>query len=247
MVVKNREDRVSPSGTSSDSTGLLQLLLAVAVGTVAALIVLPNWLPALAGSLVGTVPNAYWYFVRSSGFVAFGLLWLSMAMGLLITNKIARVWPNGPVAYDLHQFVSVLGLIFGFIHPVLMLGDQYTLAQIFVPFGGIQVRAIPVAMGQITLILMALIVPSFAARWIIGHRTWRLLHYLSFPVFLMALFHGVLTGTDSATPLATGMYWASAASLVILTIYRVQVSRSATRRAALVYAGIGKGRVRETR
>jgi len=244
--VLNHEGRVPPPETS-DSTALLQLLLAVAVGTVAALIVLPSWLPALASSLVGTVPNVYWYFVRSSGFVAFGLLWLSMAMGLLITNKIARVWPKGPVAYDLHQFVSVLGLIFGFFHPVLMLGDQYTLVQIFVPFGGIQDRAVPVALGQVTLILMALIVPSFAARWIIGQRTWRLLHYLSFPVFLMALIHGVLTGTDTATPLATGMYWASATSLVLLTIYRVQVTRAARRRAAQVYAGVGKSQVRGTR
>lgn len=243
----NHERRVSEAETSLDISGLLQLLLAVAIGMVAALFVLPNWLPSLTGSLIGTVPNVYWYFVRSSGFVAFGLLWLSMAMGLLITNKIARVWPNGPVAYDLHQFVSALGLIFGFIHPLLMLGDQYTMVQIFVPFGGIQDRVVPVALGQITLILMALIVPSFAARWLIGQRTWRLLHYLSFPVFLMALLHGVLTGTDSATPLATGMYWASATSLVMLTIYRIQVSRSGNRRAALVYAGIGKGRGRETR
>lgn len=240
-------DASATPGSTSPGGRRSRLLLAVGIAALIALIAMPGWWDGLTASLAGTVPAAYWYLVRSSGFVAFGLLWLSMAMGIMITNKIARVWPSGPTAYGFHQFVSALGLTFGFIHPLLMLGDQYTLTQIFVPFGGIQDRTVAVALGQVSLILMAIIVPSFAARWLIGQQTWRLLHYLTFPVFLMALAHGVLTGTDSGTPFAAAVYWASLSSLIVLTVYRVLVARAAHRRAALVYTGIGQSRVRVRR
>jgi cytochrome b561 len=43
-------------------------------------------------------------------------------------------------------------------------------------------------------------------------------------VFLLALAHGLMSGTDTAALWARNLYWASGASLVFLTIYRVLVS-----------------------
>lgn len=226
-------ERGAVTVTTEKTINPFQLFLAIAIGLSAALLVLPSWLPGLVSSLVGATPTAVWYLVRSSGFVAFGLLWLSMAMGLMLTNKVARAWPGGPTAFDLHQFLSVLGLTFGFIHPLIMLGDQYSLVQIFVPFGGLGYRTIPVLFGQATLFLMAIVVPSFAMRSVIGQRTWRKLHYLTFPIFVMALAHGVLSGTDSATPFGAGMYWAAASSLIVLAVYRIMVAKATTRKPAL--------------
>src|SRR5947207_8775577 len=37
-----------------------------------------------------------------------GLAWLSMAYGVLISNKLARVWPGGPTAFALHEYTSLL-------------------------------------------------------------------------------------------------------------------------------------------
>ncbi len=51
-------------------------------------------------------------------------------------------------------------------------------------------------------------------------------------MFALALTHGLMSGTDSAVPLIRGMYVASGASLLFLTIYRVLVAgaRPAPRR-----------------
>ena len=37
----------------------------------------------------GVEPKAYWYLSRSSAIVAYILLWISMVLGLAITNKLA--------------------------------------------------------------------------------------------------------------------------------------------------------------
>ena len=38
----------------------------------------------------------------SSAIVAYILLWISMVLGLAITNKLARTWPGGPTFADLN-------------------------------------------------------------------------------------------------------------------------------------------------
>ncbi len=70
---------------------LIIMLLAAALGAFAAAIILPNWLPGLSQSLLGSQPKAYWYLSRASAMVAYGSLWLSMASGLIITNRLARL------------------------------------------------------------------------------------------------------------------------------------------------------------
>ncbi|MCJ7706228.1 MAG: hypothetical protein MUO38_01290, partial [Anaerolineales bacterium] len=39
---------------------LILMLLAVAAGTFAAVVVLPRWLPGLNASLLGSAPKAFW-------------------------------------------------------------------------------------------------------------------------------------------------------------------------------------------
>jgi hypothetical protein len=72
------------------SASLASLLLAIAFGVVCALIVLPTGIPIFVQSSIGANPKAYWYLSRGAAFVALGLLWISMMLGLLITNKISR-------------------------------------------------------------------------------------------------------------------------------------------------------------
>src|SRR5690242_2710946 len=45
---------------------VLEMLLAIAAGVFAAVVVLPSWLPGLSASLCGPEPKAYWYLSRSS-------------------------------------------------------------------------------------------------------------------------------------------------------------------------------------
>lgn len=202
------------------------IALSAAGGTLLA-VSLPNLMPGLAASLLGPEPKAYWYLSRSTAFVAYGLLWLAMALGLMMTNKLARLWPGGPLAFDLHEHASILGLAFGLFHSLILLGDRYanySLAQILVPFASGGAHAGWVGLGQVGLYLMGLVGLSFYVRPLIGRVGWRLIHFLSFATFGLALLHGVMSGSDTGTPWAQALYWLSGGSLLFLTVYRMLAS-----------------------
>lgn len=206
---------------------VLLMFLSVIMGALMAAVLLPSWLPGLTGSLLGQAPKAYWYLSRGSALVSFGLLWFSMASGIIISNQLARIWPGGPVAFDLHQYTSWLGLAFAVFHALILLGDKYikyTLPQVLIPFGSVNYHPTWVALGQIGIYLWIIVAFSFYVRAKIGTRTWRLIHFISFFSFVLALVHGVASGTDSGTIWAARMYWYAGGSLLFLTIYRVLVN-----------------------
>lgn len=179
-------------------------------------------LPALA-------PSMYLSLSRASALVGYGLLWLSMALGLAITSRATRIWPGGPAAADLHQYLSLLGLLFASFHVIILLGDpmlDYTLAKALLPFFGSSYRPLWVGMlGKAALYLMAIVSLSFYLRARIGARWWRRIHYLSFAVFLLTLLHGILAGTDTPTLWAQALYGISGVSLLGLLIYRIVRTR----------------------
>ncbi len=203
---------------------VFSILFAVSLGVLAALFLLPSWAPTLAGTLAGPNPKAYWYMSRGAAFVALGLLWFSMILGLLITDKIARSWPGAPAAFAMHEYVSLLGLAFALFHALILLGDRYInyrLAQILMPFGSTNYHPIWVGVGQIGFYVWAIISASFYVRQWISAKTWKLIHYASFFNFLIAIMHGLGSGTDTLVPWVQWIYWVLGGSFLLLTVYRV--------------------------
>lgn len=202
----------------------LAMLLSVLVGVVAAVVLIPSWAPELAASLFGSSPKAYWYLSRTSAFAAYGLLWVSMAMGMTITNRLARLWPGGPAAFELHQYSSLLGLNLALFHALILLGDRfidYQLRQLLVPFGSVNYEPLAVGVGQIAFYALILVSLSFYVRKRIGHTLWRLLHYFSFLTYALVFVHGLLSGTDTNSVIGLGIYAASGISLLFLLVYRL--------------------------
>lgn len=106
-------------------------------------------------------------------------------------------------------------------HAVILLGDRYTnatVAQILVPFAYQSYRPGWVGVGQISLYLMLLITASFWLKRWIGRRAWRLIHFLSFVLFALALVHGIWSGTDTGTSWAQAIYWSSGGAILFLVI-----------------------------
>jgi predicted ferric reductase len=158
--------------------------------------------------------------------VAYALVWLSMVLGLTLTGRIARLWPGGPTALDMHQHASILGLAFGLFHALILMGDRYidySLRAVLVPFASGGYRPLWVGLGQLALYGFALVTLSFYLKKWIGRRAWRIIHYASFGLFLTVLAHAVASGSDTAHPLISGFYWASGGSVVFLTAYRILV------------------------
>jgi predicted ferric reductase len=235
MVNRNgASDEIDALGSAVSLQTVALMFLAVIAGAFAAVVILPAWMPGLAASMVGSEPKAYWYLSRASGFVAYGLVWASMVFGLLLTNKLARVWPGGPTAFDLHQYVSLLGLAFGLFHALILLGDRYvkyTLVQVLMPFASTGYRPLLVGLGQVGFYIMIIVSATFYIRKRIGQRSFRAIHMMSFAMFLLALVHGLGAGTDSTTPWAGLVYWLTGGSVLFLTVYRILVTRAKPQRA----------------
>jgi predicted ferric reductase len=225
--------------TAGDSNDVGLMMIPALVGGLLGLAILVGMAMALAGQAGGLAElssallgeHAAWYLSRASAFVAYVLLWWSMVLGLSITNRLARLWPGGPAAADLHEHASLLGLAFGLLHALALLGDAYigyTLPQILIPFASVSYEPLWVGVGQISLYMMALVTFSFYVRRWIGARAWRMIHYLSFAVLVLALVHGVFSGTDSSLPWAFWMYAGTGASVLGMTIYRIVAGRGST-------------------
>jgi len=217
----------SPVQNDSESSVNIQtfllFLLAMLLGLLVAVLLLPIWMPNMALSLSGDAPKAYWYLSRATAFVSLSLLWLSMALGLGITNKMARLWPGAPATFAIHEYVSLLGLAIAVFHALVLLGDHYinfTLLQLLVPFSTADYRPFWVGVGQIGIYVWGIVVLSFYIRSAIGQKTWRMLHYASFVLYLMGIIHGLFSGTDSGTDWAQKYYWISGGSLLFLFFIR---------------------------
>ena len=162
--------RVSGQGQDPDeletsvSWPLVIMLLAGAIIGGATMALLPLWLPGLRDSLITDRPTAYWMLSRASAMVAYTLLWVSMASGVMITSKLARMWPGGPTTIALHEHTSLLGLAFAVFHVLILLADRYigyTLVQLLVPFATDAYRPVWVALGQVGMYALIVVTLSF--------------------------------------------------------------------------------------
>ena len=165
----------------------------------------------------------WWYVARSGGIVAWALLAGSVLWGLALSTKVMRGKPRPNWILDMHRFLGGVALLFTGVHVVSLVLDSYVhfgLVEILVPFTG-SWHPVAVAWGVISLYLLMAVELTSLARKRISKRTWRLTHYLSFPLFLLTTVHALTAGTDRSTlPLRVSVIAASAV-VTALTWLRV--------------------------
>ncbi|MFN8533428.1 MAG: hypothetical protein U0556_07760 [Dehalococcoidia bacterium] len=214
---------VSPGNEEIPLPSVSGLSAAVLLGAAAGIALLLGVIPALATSASGPEPKVYWYLSRSSAIVSYVLLWLSTAFGLLISTKLSRSWPGAGRAVLWHQDLTLAGLGTALFHALVLLGDRFigfSPTQLLVPFAS-GYQPVMVGLGQLALYLGLAVWLSFYFRARIGTRAWRLLHYLGFVVVLLALLHGIGSGSDSANRWVATLYWATGGGLLFLTLARL--------------------------
>ena len=180
-----------------------------------------------------TSVHIYWYLGRAGGFVAFGLLFASVALGLAVSSRVFDGLLARPWLFEMHQFLSLLVVIAILFHALILLPDpyaQFKLQELLLPFES-HYRAVAVGVGVIVLYGSAIVSGSFWMKGLIGQRGWRALHYLTFLLFVGAILHGLLAGTDSSEPWAKWTYVAAGLAVLFLTFFRILASRRIGREA----------------
>ena len=180
-------------------------------------------------SVPDVTAHMYWYLGRSAGLAAFWLLFASVALGIAVSSRIFDGMVHRGWVYETHKFLSIFVLLAMIFHVAIMLPDpwaKFTLADMLVPFES-DYRPSAVALGIVTLYGSAIVTVSFYLKGLIGQKGWRILHYMTFALFVGALLHGMLAGTDSKVPAVQVSYLASGALMLFLVIFRMLVTRSA--------------------
>ncbi len=203
---------------------LSSLAVGLVVGVVIAWQLIPTYIISMVQSMQGDAPKVFWYVSRSAGVIAFVLLWLSMAWGLLLTTTIGKQLSKVAPIVDLHRHFSWLTMAFTMAHVVVLLGDRYanfSLAVLFVPLigSGPAYRPYAMALGQIATYLIVIVTCSFWVRTWTGQKAWRVIHYASFVAFVGAGIHAWLH-VDAMNSLFW-LYALSTVSVLFLSILRV--------------------------
>lgn len=167
-----------------------------------------------------------WDVARAGGFTAYILLMLSVAIGLALTMHLQSpsFWPR-ILNSELHNFVTLLALIFTVIHVLAVIVDPFTrfgLNEVFIPFAS-HYRPLWMALGIVGLYLGLAIGLSTWLRPLIGYAWWRRLHVLTLIVFALVTIHGIATGSDTQTWWGFAIYAASIALVAGLLIRRLLV------------------------
>ncbi len=183
-----------------------------------------------------------WFLARSSGLVAYALLSLSTIWGLLTSSRLLMKWVKIPLTSEIHQTLSFISLAVIALHGWVLLYDVefgFTLRDLLIPFAS-PYKPIAVAAGVGAGYLAVLITASFYVRRLLGQRFWRLLHYGAFGLFLLALVHGIWSGSDASSLPAGLMYTGTGAAVLFLTYVRILGGRyTPTRSKAPIHDNAG--------
>ena len=147
--------------------------------------------------MTGAGVPTFWLLARASGLVAFGLLTLSVWLGLAMSTRL--LGPGRQKAlFGWHRplvwtalWIVLLHAVSVMLDPVLHFGLPAVLVPLAAPWKPIGIAA-GVTAGWLTLVLAL----SFRAKRWIGHRGWRVLHFASFAAFFLFLGHALAVGTD---------------------------------------------------
>ena len=140
-----------------------------------------------------------WYATRGAGAVSFILLSSVVTLGILSARRWrTAAWPRF-LTVGLHRNLALLSVVFLALHIVTAVVDPYTSLGWFaalVPFSSYY-RTFWLGLGVVAVDLFAALILTSLLRQTIGPRTWRLVHWVAYGCWPVALAHGLGTGTDS--------------------------------------------------
>jgi methionine sulfoxide reductase heme-binding subunit len=171
--------------------------------------------------LVST-PSPLWFATRGTAAVTLLLLTASIVLGIGTSMRWqSGFWPRyfNP---ELHRNISLMAVCFLAVHVATAVLDPFarlSLADALVPFTAAY-RPFWLGLGVVAAELTVLLIVTSALQPLIGYRAWRLIHWLAFVAWPVAVLHGLGTGSDVR---AGWLLWLTAAC--VLAVWVAVVTR----------------------
>ena len=149
-----------------------------------------------------------WYISRATGVIALVLLGIVLTLGILTASKSTPLGVGKFIGPDLHRRLSISTLVFLVAHIVSAILDPFVsvgLGATLIPFEA-KYRPLWVGLGTVSFDLLLIIVATSVVRHKFNHGIWKKIHYLSWVVVSLVLFHALGTGSDTHIKLVEGIY-----------------------------------------
>lgn len=162
-----------------------------------------------------------WNLIRLSGFLALFFITFSAGFGML--SKVSWLKKKKALTHSIHltsAWGSVLALLFHFF---LLMVDTYrpfTIKELLVPFSA---DYAPFAAGLGTVafyLMMTIYLSSDFGMKKLKRKTWKSIHWLAVPAWILSLAHGIVIGTDSSTLWAMSYYLCCIFFLLLIGLFR---------------------------
>ena len=174
-----------------------------------------------------------WHISRGTGLTAYVLLFLITGGGLALSLQLVPTKIRAGFL-GLHRTASIAAAIMLLLHGSILIFDRhvaFSLADVWVPFWASD-KTLEMATGIIAFYTLAALVFSSlrSVMKAIGFENWRFTHYLAFSCYVLALYHGVMLGTDSGAPAIRFLYQSTASIILAMTLLRI--GKSVVRKVA---------------
>lgn len=161
-----------------------------------------------------------WYIVRASGLVGFIILYALIFLGLAARiPALKKIVPSNSL--EIHCWLSIQAFIFIMIHGLAVPFDKFmqsqnvTFASVLIPFASPYHPAL-MALGIIGAYIMLVLMLTSHFKRLIPYRFWRTIHYLSMALYVFAVVHSFLLGTDFKNNWVWSVFFVANGILVIL-------------------------------
>lgn len=168
-------------------------------------------------------PKLLWYVSRATGLVCLILLTIALVLGVTASTRLASAnWPRF-VTQGLHRNVSLFVVILLAAHVAAVVIDDYVpihLTDAIIPFRAAY-RPFWLGLGVVSLDLLLALVVTSLLRQRLGYGTWRVVHWISYASWPLAVVHGLGTGSDPRRTWVLGLTLGCAAAVLLAIAWRV--------------------------
>ncbi len=171
---------------------------------------------------IGGNSKILWYLARATGIISMVLMGIIVLLGIATATKVTPKGFGKFLAPELHRRLSLTTVVFLGVHIVTAILDPFVKigwAAVVIPFAS-KYRPLWLGLGTVAFDLLLVVVATSVIRHRFAHGTWKRIHYLSWAIVTLVLFHALGTGSDTQVKLVEIVYVAFIGALALAALFR---------------------------
>jgi Ferric reductase like transmembrane component len=172
-----------------------------------------------------TSSQAVWYLTRGTGIVSLILLTAVTVLGILNTVRWSPAMTPRFVVQRVHRNLSLVSVVFIVVHIATAVIDGFAPIRwidAVIPFRSAY-RPLWLGLGTLAFDLLIAVAVSSLLRARLGYRAWRAIHWTSYALWGVAVFHGLGIGSDAKQVWMIALTAACVGAVIAAVVWRLTV------------------------